>query len=350
MNKDIEERIKKITKNENKNIYPNIPKNMLIECSNACNLSCIFCANRKMTRPKGKISSKFLNRILNEAFELGVREVGFYTTGEPLMNLELEKYINIAKKVGYEYIYITTNGILANINRIKELVKQGLDSIKFSINAINEKDYMLIHGKNMYNVAMNNLKEVWQWKIQNNINLKVYVSYISTKYTEYDIKLIENNFKDYCDKVLVTNVRNQSGLVPEIIQNLKNKNESNKIQGKRDLPCFYPFNTICITLEGYITACCTDFQNYLAYADLNKMTLKKAWYSKIITDLRQQHISGNLKNNLCNNCIFNTIKIPKPLNENLATEFDEKLLLNDQYMLMQLKKYSNIKIDKKIID
>ena len=56
------------------------------------------------------------------------------------------------------------------------------------------------------------------------------------------------------------------------------------------------------------------------------MTLKKAWYSKIITDLRQQHISGNLKNNLCNNCIFNSIKIPKPLNENLATKFDEKLL------------------------
>lgn len=339
MSKNIEERIKKITKNENKDIYPNIPKNMLVECSNTCNLSCIFCANRKMTRKRNKISSSFLNRILNEAFELGVREIGFYTTGEPLMNLELENYINIAKKIGYEYIYITTNGILANINRIKKLVQKGLNSIKFSINAINEKDYELIHGKNMYNMVLNNLKEVWEWKQKNNINLKVYVSYISTKYTEYDIKTIENKFKDYSDKVLITNVRNQSGLVPEVTKRLKNKNEDDKIQGKRELPCFYPFNTICITLEGYITACCTDFQNYLVYADLNKMSLKEAWYSDIITDLRKQHISGNLKNNLCSNCIFNSLELPKPLNKDLATTFDENMLTHDDYILTQLKRY-----------
>ena len=339
MSKNIEERIKKITKNENKNIYPNIPKNMLVECSNTCNLSCIFCANRKMTRKRSKISSSFLNRILNEAFELGVREIGFYTTGEPLMNSELENYINIAKKIGYEYIYITTNGVLANINKIKKLVQKGLNSIKFSINAINEKDYELIHGKNMYNMVLKNLKEVWEWKQKNNINLKVYVSYISTKYTEYDIKTIENNFKDYSDKVLITNVRNQSGLVPEVTNKLKNKKEDDKIQGKRELPCFYPFNTICITLEGYITACCTDFQNYLAYADLNKMSLKEAWYSDTITGLRKQHISENLKNNLCRNCIFNSLELPEPLNKDLATKFDENILTNDNYILTQLKRY-----------
>lgn len=339
MSKNIEERIKKIIKNENKNIYPNIPKNMLVECSNICNLSCIFCANRKMTRKTSKISSSFLNRILNEAFELGVREIGFYTTGEPLMNSELENYINIAKKIGYEYIYITTNGVLANINKIKKLVQKGLNSIKFSINAINEKDYELIHGKNMYNMVLKNLKEVWEWKEKNNINLKVYVSYISTKYTEYDIKTIENNFKDYSDKVLITNVRNQSGLVPEVTNKLKNKKEDDKIQGKRELPCFYPFNTICITLEGYITACCTDFQNYLAYADLNKMSLKEAWYSDTITGLRKQHISENLKNNLCRNCIFNSLELPEPLNKDLATKFDENMLTNDDYILTQLKRY-----------
>lgn len=339
MNKDIEERINKITNNKDEKIYPSIPRNMLIECSNICNLSCIFCANRKMTRPKGKISLDFVKRILNEAFELGVKEVGYYTTGEPLINEELEKYIHIAKNKGYEYIYITTNGILANIERIKKLVKEGLNSIKFSINAINEKDYILIHGKNMYNLVMNNLKEVYKWRNDNNINLKIYVSYISTKYTEYDIETIENNFKEFCDKVLITNVRNQSGLVPEIVGNLENKNESNKIKGKRNLPCYYPFNTICITLEGYITACCTDFQNYLAYANLNKMSLKEAWYSSIITDLRKQHISGKLKNNLCYNCIYNSLKVPEPLKDDLATKFNEQLLLDNKYMKSQLKKY-----------
>lgn len=340
----IEERINKISKNENKSIYPNIPKNMLIECSNGCNLSCIFCANRKMTRERGKISFELLDKILKEAFELGTREVGFYTTGEPLINPDLEKYIYLAKKVGYEYIYLTTNGVLANLIRIKRLISEGLNSIKFSINAINKNDYKMIHGAYKYDIVMNNLKELWHWKSNNDIDCKIYVSYISTKYTEYSIETIENHFKKYCDKVLITNVRNQSGLVPEIVGVLENKNEKNKIQGKRSLPCYYPFNTICVTKEGYLTACCTDFQNYLAYADLNKTTLREAWYSIEITRLREMHLKGILGDTLCNNCIYNDMNLPMPILENLATMFDDDLLNNDKYVMEQVKKYKKDKL------
>ena len=342
----IEERIEQISKKQNSNLYPAIPKNMLVECSNMCNLSCLFCANRKMTRPKGIISYDFLSRVLKEAFELGTREVGFYTTGEPLLNLKLEKFIEIARNIGYEYIYITTNGVLANIERVKGLVKAGLNSIKFSINAVNDKEYIFIHGKDKYNIVMNNLKDVWRWKENNNIDLRVYVSYISTKYTEYELDVIENNFINYFDKVLITNVRNQSGAIPDIIDIVKNRNEENKIQGKRNLPCYYPFNTLCITREGYLTGCCTDFQNYLAYADLNKISLKEAWYSETITNLRKQHISGNMENNLCYNCIFNSKIMPEPLVKELACKFDDNFF-EDSYIIERIKEYEKQEISDK---
>lgn len=336
---NIVDRINKISKNKNKELYPKFPRNMLVECSNACNLSCIFCANRKMTRKKGEISEELLKKILLDAYNLGTREVGFYMTGEPLISCNLENYIRYAKKVGYEYIYLTTNGVLANLNRVKYLKDCGLDSLKFSINAINENDYKMIHGSNKYNIVMKNLKDIWEWKNDFNINLKIYVSYISTKYTEYSIKEIESNFKLYCDKVLITNVRNQAGLVPEADRLLKNTNEDNKIQGKRLLPCYYPFNTLCVTKEGYLTACCTDFQNYLAYSDLTKVTLEEAWHSELITKLREEHINNNLKRTLCYNCIYDSVDMPKPLNSKLATEFDRSIFFNDEYVISQIKKY-----------
>ena len=96
----IEEKIKDIFDKKDKSLYPTFPKkNLLIEISNHCNSKCIFCANRKMTRSRKEIDPSFLERILKEAYELGSREVGFYTTGEPLLNKNLEKYISLAKQI-----------------------------------------------------------------------------------------------------------------------------------------------------------------------------------------------------------------------------------------------------------
>ena len=79
--------------NREETIIPNIPKNMLLEVTNICNHSCVFCANSKSSRKKGYIDEEFAKRILREAYKLGTREVGFYSTGEPLLNKNLEIYI-----------------------------------------------------------------------------------------------------------------------------------------------------------------------------------------------------------------------------------------------------------------
>lgn len=83
------------------------------------------------------------------------------------------------------------------------------------------------------------------------------------------------------------------------------------------------FNSINITCEGYITACCMDFQNYLAYADINKMTIKEAWNSECITELRRKHLCNNVKDTICDNCINGIFKNVSPLDYKLATNFCE---------------------------
>lgn len=121
----------------------NIPKNMLLEVTNICNDCCIFCANQKSTRKRGFIEKELAKKILKEAYELGTRDVGFYATGEPLVNKDLEEYIRYAKELGYKYTYITTNGALMDKERAKSIIDAGIDSVKFSINASNKKDYLL---------------------------------------------------------------------------------------------------------------------------------------------------------------------------------------------------------------
>lgn len=338
MKKFLENRIDKIFNDVNALEYANIPKTILIEVTNKCNSKCIFCANRKMSREYGEIDFDLLCKILEEAYSLGVEEVGFYTTGEPLLYSKIYNAIAYAKKIGFKYIYITTNGILVNNNTLKKLIDSGLDSIKFSINAINNDDYLFIHGVDCFNSAITNLKNTFNYRKVNKLNFKIFVSYIATKYTDYSINKIYNYFINYCDDVSIVNVRNQSGYIPCEFKILKCSDETNKIQSSRNLPCHYVFDVINVTYEGYLTACCNDFQNYLVYANLNKDSLKNAWNNEIITELRKQHINGCLKNNLCYNCIYGSEEVPKPLITDYCTFFDRKLLCDTTNVCERLKK------------
>lgn len=85
---DLNKRMKNIiSSNNNVSLFPDFPtKNLLIEVTNMCNNRCIFCGNRKMLRKKGFIKYKIVENALKQAFELGMREVGFYATGEPLLD------------------------------------------------------------------------------------------------------------------------------------------------------------------------------------------------------------------------------------------------------------------------
>lgn len=311
---NLNSRLKEITKIDKKQLYPPFPKkNLLIELTNACNCNCIFCANSKMKRKRKYINQELATKVLNEAFELGTREVGFYTTGESLLNKDVAKYIKIAKVIGFEYVYLTTNAILLDEEKIEEIVIAGIDSIKLSINAINKLDYKFIHGIDAYEKVMDNLKSLYEYRNIKKANYKIYVSYISTRYTDYNINEIKSTFSSWCDDVAIVNVRNQSGMMPEIQNLLSCYNTDNKIQAERVIPCHYVFNTINVSCEGYLTACCTDFENYLVYADLNTTSLKEAWHNDVITKLRKKHLENDLGDTLCNNCINNSKCIPKPL-------------------------------------
>lgn len=308
--------------NFNNNITPLFPKNMLIELTNICNHNCIFCANSKMTRKKGTIDEKFLFRILKEAFDAGTTDVGFYATGEPFMSNNLAEYVKEAKEIGYKYVYITTNGALATQERIEKVIEAGIDSIKFSINAGTKETYKIIHGKDEFDTVMKNLRYIAEYRKKNNKNFKLYVSFIATKYSENEKNLLSKELSDIVDDTVFLNVANQGGMMYEINDYLALEGDKYRV---KKMPCTLPFNSLHITYEGYLTACCIDFQNYLTVADLNKVSLKDAWNSDELVNLRKKHLENSLEGTLCYNCIYNKNDEIQPLIKEYATHFDKNV-------------------------
>lgn len=317
---EIDERIIEKYCSQQHDILPPFPtKNLLIEVTNCCNNKCIFCYNQYMQRQKAFIDENICVKALSEAYDLGCREVGFYVTGEPLLNNNLEKYIAEAKKIGYDYIYITTNGILATLDRVVGLYEAGLNSIKFSINAYDKEFYKKINGTDNYYKVVKNLNDVYTWKKQNNIDFNVFTSFITTRYTD-DVSKIEKMFLKTCDKIIIQPAINQGGLLPETIDTISD-GSTNKFL----LPCSYPFESVIVTVEGYVTACCMDFENLLAYGNLNTDSLEEIWKNQTIQKLRKQHLDNDLCGTICDNCINNSKNIPIPIEKKLC--FNKKIYI-----------------------
>jgi MoaA/NifB/PqqE/SkfB family radical SAM enzyme len=247
----------------------------------------------------GDIDHAFLKRILHEAYDMGVRRVGLYTIGEMFLCRDIVTHIKNAKEAGFEYVYADTNGALADRSNLEAVITAGLDSIKFSINAGKTETYKKIHGQDKFETVLENLQICHELKQQLNQKLKIFVSFVVTKENEDEIEILRGMVEPYINEYMVH---------PISVRHYSENDKRNALEpriGKhmQEIPCFMVFTRLHITFDGYLTACCQDFNYDLLLADLKKMPLKEAWVSKNAIELRLAHINRNVEGFLCNNCV-----------------------------------------------
>ncbi len=287
-------------------IRPPFPKIMNVELSNVCNHSCNFCAYPLMDRQHGGIEKEKLEGWLKEAYELGARELGLHSGSEPFASLMLEYFIKYAKDVGYEYVYISTNGSLASKKRIKAAIDAGLDSIKFSINAGDRESYKKIHGKDHFDQVIENLRYAAEYRGDKK---KPYLSlsFVITEENESSLDKLKNLTSDLVDEFISFQAANQSGQLA---------GSGERAKAKENI-CPAPFNKLHISREGFLRGCCNDYENLLALEDLNKKSLREAYYGPRYQEWRQTHMEDKLDNTLCYNCKYDLQTPVQPLNTEL---------------------------------
>lgn len=298
---------------------PPMPKNMMVELTNACNHACIFCANPHMTRPVRRIERKLLERILSEAREEGVEELGFYTTGDPFVHKDLAPLTRQAKELGFKYVYISTNGALATPRRLKAVIDAGMDSIKFSINAGSRATYKLVHGRDEFETVIEHLRYVSEYRRSLKRTLSLYVTFVVTNPVRHEVEDFRKLVQPLVDEVSFYECGVQSGQM----------NAAQALLSAGAMPpragngiCTLPFNRLHVTCEGYLSLCCVDYQNYLTVGDLSTVSLKDAWHAPTARDARLKHLDQRLEGTLCGNCWLGRMDPIQPLTPAHATAVD----------------------------
>lgn len=103
-----------------------------------CSAKCLFCSQDfEWRKEPNDLSFEKAVEFMYMAYKNGYRRLGF-TGGEPTIRPELPKLIALAKKIGYGYVRIQTNGIrIADYDYAKTLADAGLTFVKYSLHGHN---------------------------------------------------------------------------------------------------------------------------------------------------------------------------------------------------------------------
>jgi MoaA/NifB/PqqE/SkfB family radical SAM enzyme len=284
---------------------PPFPRQIQVETSNICNHSCSFCAYTVMGRPKRHMDGALFRRLVAEAHACGAREIGLFAGAEPLTCRWLDEYIGYCREIGFEYIYISTNGAIGGPERFKKILDAGLNSIKFSVNGGDRETYRRVHGRDDFDKVIANIRYVSSYRRQVPQTVYLGVSFVGMPETDHSFTPLQRLVDELVDEILYYEASNQSGQMPELPD-----------PPYRD--CHLPFNKAHISREGFLKACCNDYENLLAIEDLNEMSIMEAWHSPRFQALRQKHIDDALQGTMCANCIRGCKSPPKALNLGLV--------------------------------
>lgn len=144
--------------NTTEGIFPGVGQEALsIEVTSRCNSSCLHCFARSAISRRPSLPVDIVKEIIAEGHAVGYRHLHI-TGGEPLLWKGLFEALDYGFEVGYETIFVNTNGTLITEEISKRLAKYGNFSISVSLDGP-EDLHDRIRGEGSHKRAMRGIEK-----------------------------------------------------------------------------------------------------------------------------------------------------------------------------------------------
>lgn len=289
------------------------PPSVKIELTARCNFQCAFCARSMRLREQKEMDRAFFETIITEMREVGVKELGLFYLGESMLCKWLEDACGLAKDIGYERVFLTTNMSLASPGKVLGLFQAGLDSLKWSFNYCDSDQFTEITRAKpqLFHDGIRNMKAAKP--IRDAVEERGHRCNLAASYIEYDgaqgerMKDRVAEIAPYVDEIYPLPLYGQGGFVTEDERDrgwTPGPGNRGRLDNLRDpIPCWSVFREGHITWDGKLSACCFDHDSSWEMGDLNKDTFMDAWNSVKFQELRRAHLSGDVKGTACEACL-----------------------------------------------
>ena len=293
---------------------PPAPKSVKIEVSPRCNYRCGFCALRtREVQPKWDMDFGLFKRITREMRDAGVEEIGVFYLGESFMNprLLVDCIAYLKHDIQMPYVFLTSNASMSFPEAVEECMKAGLDSLKWSVNAADERQFEKIMGvsRRLFRRALDNIKSAREVRSRGNYKTGLYAS--SIKYDgeqqEKMEKLLTERVRPYVDQHYWLPLYSMGAFAAKREQELGYRptaGNQGRVEALREpLPCWSAFTEGHVTADGKLSACCFDATANWTMGDLTRQSFMDAWNSKPFVKLRAAHLRKDVCGTVCEKCV-----------------------------------------------
>lgn len=262
-----------------------------IEPNNICNLRCIMCPYKRMERKKETMSMPLFKKIVNEAKELGCKEIHLTQYNEPFTDLDIFRRINYIRKSGMKSSFYS-NATLLNEKIINQILENPPDLIRFSVDGAKKETFESIRVGANYEKVVENIKKLFHER--NKMGQKLPV--IEVYFTAFDRNRGEIDdflkiWKGNCDftSIYPVDSRESGQFVGFNYKKLKS------------YPCFNPKKVLVLS-SGKVDMCCVDIDGEATLGDLKKQTLKEILNSEKYKQVYESQMGRNFDLPMCRNC------------------------------------------------
>lgn len=293
---------------------PPAPRSVKIELSPRCNYRCGFCALRtREHQPKHDMDFGLFRKITADMADNGVQEIGLFYLGESMMNVPLlvESIRYLKDQLQIPYVFLTSNASLAKPHHVEAMMKAGLDSLKWSMNACDEQQFKEVMGVSpkLFKTALSNVANAFAIRNNGKHATKLYAS--SIRYDgEQQARMeafLDAHVRPFVDEHYWLPLYSMGAFAADREAELGFKptaGNQGRLGALRDpLPCWSAFTEGHVTADGKLSACCFDANANWTMGDLTKQSFMEAWHSLPFRQLREAHLARDVTGTVCEACV-----------------------------------------------
>jgi len=275
---------------------PAFPVRFLLDTSTACNLKCKMCLQHASHKKSGKIMpikgipiSK-LKDILDEIKDAkSLIQPSYY--GEPLMAPNFREIISLLKNMHFT-LAINTNGTLFDSKICHFFVDYKIDSVSFSLDALNNETYVAIRGFNKLEKIKASILKLLEIRGEK-LYPRIGVSFCRQEDNIIEEKQFIEFWSRYVDVIRVNALsidgeHDMFGFHPI---------------AKKRIPCGMLYDTMPILYNGDVPICCRDYSGKYIMGNVFQESVSNVWNGTSFQKVRQLHENRDWdKIPICSNC------------------------------------------------
>nr|ADH42966.1 predicted Fe-S oxidoreductases [uncultured SAR11 cluster alpha proteobacterium H17925_38M03] len=256
-----------------------------LEVASVCDLACGFCYRQYVSTPDKIMKKELAFKLIDQASNMQIPSMKFNWRGEPLLNPQLPKIVNYAKKKGILETIINTNATKLDEKLSRELIESGLDIMIYSFDGGTKETYEKMRPGRF---SKNNFDNIYQ----NILNFSKVRKKMKSPFPRTKIQMILTDetrkvqeeffrlFKNIVDEVSVKQYTERGGKLidlsdkfereikeqkQDLISNygkdaiLMKDSQNNIYVSEGRLPCEQPFQRLLTTYDGKVGMCCYDW-------------------------------------------------------------------------------------------